>query len=305
MTEPMIRTQNLSKVFKGRGEQPPVVAVNNVNIAVPPAKIYGFLGPNGAGKSTTLRMILTLLSPTSGSVQIGDQDPHTHPEILRKVGFLVEGATFYPYLSALANLKIVGLSRGGFNEQRARELLAFVGLADKANAKTGSFSTGMIQRLGVAAALLTDPEIVILDEPTNGMDPMGIRAMRSFIRELAHVQGKTVLLTSHILDEVQQTCDLVSIINRGEIVAQGDINTILAHDTMLSVEVESADEAHSVLPELPIRKIDDTHLRVTASREQTPEIVRRLVAAGLSIYTIQPYQRTLEEYFFDVIGEKA
>jgi ABC-2 type transport system ATP-binding protein len=303
MGEAVIETHQLSKRFGSLLKREPHLAVNNINLYIEPGQVYGFLGPNGAGKSTTIRMLLNLMRPTAGHVTIFGQNPRQNPSILRRVGALVEGATFYSYLKAWDNLKVIGHSQGGFDEARARQLLEFVGLADKSKTRVGKFSTGMTQRLGIAAALLQDPELVILDEPTNGMDPMGVREMRRFIRDLAHTHQKTVLLTSHLLAEVQHTCDRVAIIHQGVMVAEGKIEDLLKRETLVEAEVSSVEQAQVVLSQWPL-EIGPTpgHIRIHATREQTPQIVRQLVEGNIEVFRISQTQQSLEDYFMTVIG---
>jgi ABC-2 type transport system ATP-binding protein len=305
---PVIQTEGLTKIFgRFRG---PKLAVDHLNFQVEPGQVYGFLGPNGAGKSTTIRMMLTLMHPTEGKTLVFGEDPRKKPEVLLRVGSLVEGATFYPYLKGWDNLKVVGRSRGGFDEPRARQLLQFVGLVGSEKVRVRAYSTGMKQRLGIAAALLTNPDLVILDEPTNGMDPAGIREMRQFIRDLAHKYGKTVFLTSHLLSEVQQTSDRVAIINKGKIIVEGQIDELLNQEEQLEVEVGSVEKAKTALQErwqvVPSTIPNEPNkLRISASRNDTPSIVRRLVEQNVDIFSITPVRQSLENYFLEVIGEAS
>lgn len=299
--EAVIRTESLSKTFRSF-RKPDTLAVHNVNLAVQPRQVYGFLGPNGAGKSTTIRMLLNLVYPSSGRVFIFGQDPHDNPAVLRRVGALVEGATFYPYLSAWDNLKVIGHSLGDFDDKRAQELLDFVNLAGKEKVKVSKFSTGMKQRLGIAAALLHDPELLILDEPTNGMDPVGIQGMRNVIRNLAEEQGKTVFMSSHILDEVQQTCHRVAIIHQGQIKAEAAVNELMQEGMWIQFQVGDAQTARSILNGYETEVKDTDSLLVQIKREQTPQVIQQLVAADVEIFQVAPYQRSLEEFFFEVVG---
>jgi ABC-2 type transport system ATP-binding protein len=298
---PIIQTENLTKRFKSL-RKPPFFAVDGINLTVNAGQVYGFLGPNGAGKSTTIRLLLNLMRPTDGQVLVFGEDPRKNPLVLRKVGALIEGATFYPYLSAWDNLKVIGLAHGVQNEAEMTSLLNFVGLSGKEKVRVGKFSTGMKQRLGIAATLLHNPELVILDEPTNGMDPMGIREMRTFIRDLAHKHGKTVFVTSHLLDEIQQMADYVSIIHQGKIQTQGTIESLLKSDPWVQIEVSSVDAAISTFKDLTTERLDGQKMRVKATREQIPDLVRRLVGQGVDIFAINEYQVSLEEFFFEVIG---
>ena len=207
-----IQTENLSKTY-GRGKNA-VAAVKGLNLAVSPGQVYGFLGPNGAGKTTTIRMLLDLIRPSGGKAEIFGRDVRDAGS-LRRVGGLVEGPAFYGYLSGYNNLEVLARTANDYRQERIRSLLDQVGLGSRVKTPAGSYSLGMKQCLGVAAALLGDPDLLLLDEPTNGLDPAGIQEMRGFIRHLAKEQGKTVFLSSHLLNEVEQTCDRVAIIHHG------------------------------------------------------------------------------------------
>ncbi|MCI0710634.1 MAG: ABC transporter ATP-binding protein [Chloroflexi bacterium] len=306
MNDAVIQTENLTKIFGWRrNEQKQIVAVNKINLYVEPHQVYGFLGPNGAGKSTTLRMLLNLLTPTSGDIRIFGEDPRQNPHVLRRVGHLVEGATFYPYLSALDNLQVVGLSQGNFDRKQAIEKLHQFGLGGREKQKVGTFSTGMKQRLGLAAAMLNDPELLILDEPTNGMDPLGIRDMRAYMRQMAHQMNKTVLLTSHQLDEVERTCDRIAVIHKGDIIKEGPVDELLERDSMFSFEVSSAGAAALALQDWKVRPNADTNtILVEAVREDVPGIVKTLTQHQIDIYDVRPYQKSMEALFFEISGEQ-
>ena len=304
MSQPVIQTENLTKVF-GRGRKQKI-AVRTMNLSIEPRQVYGFLGQNGAGKSTTIRMLLTLMRPSQGRALLLGQDPRKNPSILRRVGWLVEGAAFYPYLNGWQNLEVVGNSHGGFDGKRANELLELVGLSKAKQVKFRKYSTGMKQRLGIAASLLHNPEVLIFDEPTNGMDPSGIREMRKFIRELAHTHGKTVFLTSHLLGEVQQACDRVAIIHHGQMIQEGAIAELLNQRPQIEVEVSFADVACSVLKENWVVNITEQgQLMVDATRDDAPEIVRRLVENQIDVFSITPYQQTLEDYFINLTNAQG
>jgi ABC-2 type transport system ATP-binding protein len=306
MAQPVIQTNALRKVF-GRGKRRKV-AVDHLMLTVAPQQVYGFLGRNGAGKTTTIRMLLTLMRPTAGELTILGEDPYRQPQVLRRVGTLVEGATFYPYLSGWDNLRVVGNSQGEFKPEAADRWLDVVGLSQAKKVKFRAYSTGMKQRLGIAAALMHDPELILLDEPTNGMDPAGIREMRRLIRDLAHQQGKTVFLTSHLLAEVQQTCDRLAIIEEGQLIREGKLTDLLSQRQQLDVEVDDLDKARNVLAEhwaSTITTLDTPPtivLRVEAGRDDAPMIVRCLVEAELDVYSVKPYQQTLEDYFLQEVG---
>ncbi len=296
-----IRFENLSKTF-GQGEKR-VEAVKNLNLTIDTGQVYGFLGPNGAGKTTTIRMIMNLIRPVQGSVYVYGQDVRRNPDALQRVGALVEDATFYNFLSGIQNLEVIARTGDVYSASRIAGLLEQVGLADRAHHRVKDFSTGMKQRLGLAAALLNDPDLVILDEPTNGLDPSGIQETRHFIRALAHEYDKTVFLSSHLLTEVEQVCDRIAIINKGEIIREGSVVDLLAGRSELHIEAEPLDKAAEVLEEAWRVSVNSDWLAVEGSREDTPHLVRRLVEGGIEVYHVSIQQQTLEEFFLDVTAD--
>ncbi len=222
MTDVVLETRDLSKTF-GK-----LKAVDAVNIAAFEGEVFGFLGPNGAGKTTTLGMALGLVHPSGGEVSIfGRRVTPGHTQALEEVGALLGSPAFVPYLSAWDNLDLLRRLCPGLDRQRMAEVLELVGLTDAARRKAGSFSTGMKQRLGLAMALLHRPRFVILDEPTNGLDPAGMREIRQLLRSLVE-NGTTVLLSSHLLNEVQQVCDRIAVLSKGRVVAQGRVDELLS-----------------------------------------------------------------------------
>jgi ABC-2 type transport system ATP-binding protein len=276
-----------------------VHAVRDVSLSVSAGEVYGFLGPNGAGKSTTIRMLLGLISPTAGEARLFGEDLRSNPSVLRRVGSLVDGGAFYPFLSGRRNLEVLAKTHGGGGD-RIDVLLDQVGLARDGKRKVKGYSTGMRQRLGVAAALLNDPDLVILDEPVNGLDAAGIQEMRSLIRMLTAEQGKTVFLSSHLLHEVQQLCDRVAIISQGQMVRESSIADLLRQDEGLRVEAAPLDVAVAALEGRWATEADGAALRVRATREEAPEVVRRLVGAGADIFGLSLDQRNLEEVFLAI-----
>jgi ABC-2 type transport system ATP-binding protein len=297
---PVLELVNLSKTY-GRGGKA-VRAVKDVSLSVGAGEVYGFLGPNGAGKSTTIRMLLGLIAPTAGEVRLLGEDLRGNPAILRRVGSLVDGGAFYPFLSGRKNLEVVakthGLAAAG---DRIEALLDQVGLAKDGKRKVKGYSTGMRQRLGVAAALLADPDVVILDEPVNGLDAAGIQEMRALIRNLAADHGKTVFLSSHLLHEVQQVCDRVAIISNGAVVRESTIADLLRHDDDgLRVDAAPLDVAEAALaPRWAVERADSV-LVVRATRAEAPEVARRLIGAGVELFGIAPDQKNLEEVFLQI-----
>jgi ABC-2 type transport system ATP-binding protein len=297
-----IRTENLGKTF-GRGCRT-VQAVKDLNLEVQAGQVYGFLGPNGAGKTTTIRMLLDLIRPSQGEVRLYDQPVTRQHRVLGRVGAIVERAAFYDYLSGQKNLEVLARTGGFYDAQRIGSLLERVGLAGRARQRVGGYSTGMKQRLGLAAALLHDPDLLILDEPTGGLDPAGIQEIRRFLRDLADRQGKTVFLSSHLLGEVEQVCDRVAIIHRGELVGEGDVTGLLAGRSQLRVEASPLDGAAEVLRQTWPISCDGQRLSVEAQHHEAPQIVRRLVTQGIDVYQVTSQRQTLEAFFLRVTQEE-
>jgi len=215
-------------------------------MTVPQGAVYGFLGPNGAGKTTTLRLLVGLLRPDAGSIVLLGR-PYTWQDRTRlfKVGSLIEQPSFYPYLSGRDNLRVIGATGGGTTRQRIDQVLDLVGLTPRANSKLKTYSLGMKQRLGIAASLLSDPDLLLLDEPANGLDPAGIVAMRETLRAIT-AAGKTVLVSSHILPEVQQLADVVGIVDRGRLIREGPLDALLAESSHVRVAVAPAQVAQAL-----------------------------------------------------------
>jgi ABC-2 type transport system ATP-binding protein len=302
-----LRLENLSKTFGLHGviRKKRIEAVKSINLEVHAGQVYGFLGPNGAGKTTSIRMMLDLILPTQGNVYIYGQHVRQRHEILRQVGAIVEGATFYGFLSARKNLEVLARTANHYDARRIDALLEQVGLAGRAHQRVKGYSTGMKQRLGLAAALLGDPDLLILDEPTNGLDPAGMHEIRQFIRELADKHGKTVFLSSHLLGEIEQVCDRVAIINLGQIVREGAVQDLLAGKSALRIEAAPLDKAAAVLSERWMISTNEQHLTVQASREDIPQVIRHLVENNIDVYEVANQRQSLEEYFLDVVREET
>jgi len=303
-----IQLNGLSKSF-GRG-QTRIDAVKNVNLNIAPGQVYGFLGPNGAGKTTTIRMITGLIHPTAGDVHIFGQDVRAHQEALRRIGAVVEGAAFYPFLSGRRNLEVLARTSGSYGKAlktRIADLLAQVGLHERADQRVRGYSLGMRQRLGVAAALLSNPDILIFDEPTNGLDPEGMTEIRRFIRAQAVEHGKTIFLSSHLLHEVENLCDRVAIIHRGVIVREGSVSELLDASTRLRIEVSPRDIAIEALrgrwTASPVTDVENA-LLVDAPRAAIPELVRALVAQNVDVYQVVSERQNLEAFFLTVIQQQ-
>lgn len=229
-----------------------------------------------------------------------------NPAILKRVGALVEGATFYPYLTGRKNLEILARSGGYYDPKRVQSLIEQVGMADRADRRTKGYSTGMKQRMGLAATLLGNPDLIILDEPTNGLDPAGIQEMRMFIRELADKEGKTVFLSSHMLNEIEQVCDRVAIINKGKLVREGTVSDLLSEQSRLVVEASPLNKAQAILsPHWALHTNGGVHVTVEAQREDVPTIIRKLVENDIKVYEVTAQRQSLEEYFLAVTQEEA
>ena len=293
---PLVETRDLTKRY---GRQ--LTAVDRLNLAVRRGEVYGFLGPNGAGKTTTLRMLLGLIEPTSGAARVLGREPGS-PASLKGVGALVESPAFYPYLSGYDNLKVVS-RYAGVPRRRIREVLQTVELSGRAKDKFKKYSLGMKQRLGVAAALLKDPELLILDEPTNGLDPRGMADMRALVRELGSGE-RTVLLSSHLLGEVEQICDRVGVIHKGILVAEGTIAELRGEGGLL-VRAEPFEEALQIAERLKgveRVRVADGMLRLATDPGRAAEINAKLVSAGLRVSELRPVEQSLEEVFLELTG---
>lgn len=291
--EVVLHTENLSKRYKQRW------AVNGLTLTVRRGEVFGFLGPNGAGKSTTIRMLLSLVTPTAGNVQLfGMPLRGRRNEALARVGGLVERPDFYLYLTARRNLEIVAALKGG--TPHIDEVLSIVGLAERAGDKVKSYSHGMKQRLGIAQALLGWPEFIILDEPTSGLDPQGIKEVRELILRLSTERGITILLSSHLLHEIEQVASTMAIVNRGELLVQGSVRELLhAGGNIIRVDARPQENALPVIRALGFvqsAEIRDDQISVVMPVEQCAALNEALVRAGIAVHALAP-KRSLEEYF--------
>jgi ABC-2 type transport system ATP-binding protein len=301
-TEPVIETRGLTKRFGSR------TAVDGVDLKVPGGSAFGFLGPNGAGKTTMIRMLLGLTHASAGEMSVlGHPVPAERATALTRVGAIVEDPHFHPYLTGRENLRVVAAVRGPGAAERIAPALARVGLAERADEKVKRYSQGMRQRLGVARCLLADPLLLILDEPTNGLDPGGIQEFREMIRAMVEQEGRTVFLSSHLLDEVERVCDAAAIVDRGKIVTQGPIAELAAGGARqeLIVGVDDPGRALTVLEGLEqVREAhrSDEGLRVVLSggRETAAEVNARLVSAGLAVMRLEPIRHSLEQRFLEI-----
>jgi len=296
--EIVLKTQGLSKKFGERW------AAKDLNLEVHRRDVFCFLGPNGAGKSTTIRMILTLLMPTAGSIEIFGKDLYRHrSEVLSRVSGIVEKADFYLYLTAYKNLEILGSMTYAVQRGEIMESLEVVGLKSRAFEKVKTFSHGMKQRLGIAQALLTRPELIILDEPTAGLDPQGMKEVRDLIKRLSRERGMTIFLSSHLLAEVELVATRMAVIHHGALIAQGPVSELLSREANdFSIQVTPLPLAVQLIGRLPwVRILSAENGQVEARIEpgRSSELNRFLVTNHVEVFSISPH-RTLEDFFLKI-----
>ncbi len=293
----IINVHHLSKQF---GE---ITAVNDLSFSVMQGEVYGFLGQNGAGKSTTIRMLLTLIQPADGTIEILGLDLKKHrKEILRQCGAIIEKPDLYKYLTAIENLRLFTAMSGiKVPEKKFEAQLEMVGLTARANSKVKTFSQGMKQRLGIALALVHDPQLIILDEPTNGLDPQGIADVRNLILHLSKNLGKTVFISSHLLNEMEQIADSMLIIDKGKKMAEGKVADLFNNDNAV-VELET-DDKNKTLEKIFqsewkqfVQENDSDKILMKISRDEIPAFVKDMVQMNIEIYSLSR-KRSLEEYF--------
>lgn len=304
MATNVIEIKGLRKEYRRR--RGATVAVDGLDLAVPEGGVFGFLGPNGSGKTTTIRCMLGLARPTKGTIRLlGREVPEGLPKSVRRVGAIVEAPALFPTMSGRDNLQLLGaIDRIG--RRRVDAVLEEVGLAERAGDAVKKYSLGMRQRLALAAALLKDPALLILDEPANGLDPAGMRSVRELVRRLA-AEGRTVFVSSHLLSEIQQTCDRVAILSRGRCVTQGTVAEVSAaagHGAAMLVTVDDLPGALVVLDRAGIpAERGDGHLRVAVAPSEAARVSRALGEEGHWVRDLRPEERTLEDLFLEVTDE--
>ncbi len=304
-SEKIIEVTGLTKQFKE------VRAVDNLNLNVHKGDVFGFLGPNGAGKSTTIRMLLSLIRPTKGSIKIFNKSlKESRKDILRRIGAIVEKPDFYLYLSAYKNLEILGkLSGADVSRKNIMSLLELVGLEKRYKSKVKTFSHGMKQRLGLAQALLHDPELIILDEPTTGLDPQGMKEVRDLIIHLSKEKEKTIFLSSHILSEVEIIANRMIIINKGTTIVEGDVKELLNSGRMtVKFDVDKPEETLKLINESAWKEKLNSNSFSTfllyLEKEETAQLNKYLNNNNISVSSVVP-TRSLEEYFLSITeGQK-
>jgi ABC-2 type transport system ATP-binding protein len=296
--ECVLKTFDLGKRFGKRW------AARGLNLEVHRGDIFCFLGPNGAGKSTTIRMILTLLKPTTGAIRLFGEDLHKNRvAVLSRVGGIVEKPDFYLFLSAFKNLKLLGSMTRRVTRDEVMEALERVGLSARAGDKVRTFSHGMKQRLGIAQALLTKPELIILDEPTTGLDPQGMKDVRELIQRLALEEGMTIFLSSHLLSEIEQVATRMAVIHRGEMKAQGSVCELLAREAidyaLQAAPIEQAMRLMQGVPWVQVLSSDGHMIEVRLEPGHAAELNKLLVANQIEVAALYP-RRTLEDFFLKV-----
>ncbi|MHB1415631.1 MAG: ABC transporter ATP-binding protein [Chloroflexota bacterium] len=300
MPDVVLKTRNLSKRFNR------VAAVNEVDLSVNQGEVFGFLGPNGAGKTTTIGMILGLIHPTAGQVEVfGERVTPGHTRPLRRVGSLVGAPGMVPHLSGRDNLSLLAGLPPKANKERVEEVLKQVGLTEAANRAFQNYSTGMKQRLGLAAALLHRPSLLILDEPTNGLDPAGMREVRELLRALA-AEGITVFLSSHLLHEVEQVCDRVAVLKQGHVVAQGTVAQLIGQQDVVKARVPSPAQAAGVLRTLAgVTRVEPNGTYVRVSGVPSEAVIVHLVNNGIVPSEVLRGESDLESIFLELTKETA
>jgi ABC-type multidrug transport system ATPase subunit len=302
MTSFIVETRRLDYTF--RSGQP---ILRQLNLQVPESSIYGFLGPNGAGKTTTLRLLLGLLKNQKGDIKIFGESIATHRiPIMKRIGALIESPSVYLHLTGKENLELFRLS-SGCPRNRIDEALRTVGLTDAAGKKAGAYSLGMKQRLAIAVALLDDPQLLVLDEPTNGLDPSGIIETRELIKTLNKEQGKTILVSSHLLTEMEKMATHIGIIHKGALLFQGsmqELQRLQANKAMITVEVNDAKKAAALLNGFPVQQVNGTQFSVSfESRERTAQLNKVLVEQGIDVYQVSVAQHDLENLFVQITNQ--
>ncbi|ADH99395.1 ABC transporter ATP-binding protein [Salisediminibacterium selenitireducens] len=296
--------RNVSKNIRGKA------IIKNITLSIEPGEIYGLLGPNGAGKTTTIRMMTGLMKPTGGSITINGFDlSNDFEKAISGVGAVVENPEMYEYLSGYDNLLHYQRMSPGVSKAQIQKVTERVGMEKRIHEKTGTYSLGMRQRLGLAQALLHEPDVLILDEPTNGLDPAGIREIRSYLKKLAHEDGISIIVSSHLLSEMEKMCDRIAVIQDGEIITVSDVASFVeGKEQFVTVTVTDQSKAADVIRKQLQKEVEITDLgiRLACSREEIPNVVSVLVNQGIGIYEVKGAANlTLEEQFLELTGGRS
>lgn len=298
--EVVLETKNLTKKFRN------IIAVDNLNLKVYKGDVFGFLGPNGAGKSTTIRMLTSLIYPDDGEIYIFNQKLTPNSKsVLRRVGAIVESPDFYLYLTAYKNLEILS-KLYGINPTRNQimEILDFVGLANRWNSKVKTFSHGMKQRLGIAQALLHNPDLIILDEPTTGLDPQGMKEIRELVISLSKEKGKTIFISSHLLHEIELIANRMIIINRGQKVIIGEVRELLDKEkSIYEFHLSDVNKAIKILEDFNLNideyKVNENKIEISTQKIKATQLNKIFIQNDIEVYSFYP-KRTLEEFFLQI-----
>lgn len=295
-TQPIVQLQNLSKIIRGKQ------LISQLNIDLYPGQITGFLGPNGAGKTTTIRMMTGLMHPSEGKVIIdGLSLQENYEEAISKVGVIVENPEMYKFMTGYKNLLHFARMHKNVTKERIQEVVNQVGLEKRIHEKVSTYSLGMRQRLGLAQALLHRPKFLILDEPTNGLDPAGIREFRMYLRKIATEDGVSVFVSSHLLSEIELMCDRVAVIQNGTLIDIRDIHS--NNSSFYYIEATPNDQAVSLLQKLEINFVtENSGYVVEIKKEDIPSLITQFVNEGMQLFAVQPHQKTLEDQFLEMTG---
>lgn len=295
-TQPIVQLQNLSKIIRGKQ------LISQLNIDLYPGQITGFLGPNGAGKTTTIRMMTGLMHPTEGKVIIdGLSLQENYEEAISKVGVIVENPEMYKFMTGYKNLLHFARMHKNVTKDRIQEVVNQVGLEKRIHEKVSTYSLGMRQRLGLAQALLHRPKFLILDEPTNGLDPAGIREFRMYLRKIATEDGVSVFVSSHLLSEIELMCDRVAVIQNGKLIDIRDIHS--NNSSFYYIEATPNEQAVSLLQKLDINFVsENSGYVVEIQKDDIPSLITNFVNEGIQLFAVQPHQKTLEDQFLEMTG---
>lgn len=297
MSESILALENISKKIKGK------TIVKDISFIVKPGEVFGFLGPNGAGKTTTIRMIVGLIKPTTGKVMICGYDlSKDFSKAMENVGCIVENPELYGFMTGMDNLKHFGVMKRAIPPNRYNEVVELVGLGKRINHKVNTYSLGMKQRLGLAQALLSRPRLLILDEPSNGLDPAGINEFRELIKKLAHDEGMAVFVSSHLLGEIQQMCDKVAIISQGRVVKVESVANLVSDQQKIIWELSDYAKGREIIEGILgfAVEIEDNRVIAYFNLDQLENINTALFEANVGIKTVQKKQRTLEDLFLEL-----
>ena len=280
------------------------IAVSDLSLSVQEGEVFGLLGRNGAGKSTTIKMMLGLVHPDSGSVRLLGHDlAGEHDQAIERVGSLVERPAFYDYLTGRKNLEILSQGIGAVFFRRAEELCDRLGIADRLDDKVGTYSQGMRQKLGIVLSMLPDSKLVVLDEPTNGLDPHGIREVRQFIQEMNEAGDVTIFLSSHLLSEVEQVCTSLAVLELGQTIAQGRLEELLDAENEVIIRIDEPDRAEQFLQSLDslkVKLLPPDSIQIRLQGMAPAELLRRIVEAGFNVHELRQVRHTLEDYFLNL-----